>query len=261
MNKYNVRCQTGQAYQALTVEQLKALAAAGMIALQDEINPDGSDQWVVASKVKGLFPVEAAEATTPPPTTASGHVPDDAVKTSQPPMPPALEGDGAGDDNSDSEQEEDDDEESEMLYSVKTTENVQFGPVDLNQLRVWVNERRVSPEDTIIFEDDTPPVIAGNWTPLKEYFKGVGGDDVISTIIPYKNKCALIGYYLGLFSILPVLGLPMGIAALVLGVKGLRYRAENPQAHGKGHSIVAIIGGSIGLLINLFIWVGMLGIA
>jgi hypothetical protein len=109
MNKYNVRCQTGQAYQALTVEQLKSLAAAGMISLQDEISPDGSDRWVVASKVKGLFPAEAAEATTPPQTTVSGHVPDDAVEISQPPMPPALEGDGVGDDNSDFEQEDEDD--------------------------------------------------------------------------------------------------------------------------------------------------------
>ena len=151
-------------------------------------------------------------------------------------------------------------EVSEVLYSVKTTENVQFGPVDLNQLRIWVNERRINSGDTIIFEDDAPPVIAGNWVPLKEYFKGVSGDDAIATLIPYKNKCALIGYYLGIFSILPVLGLPMAIAALILGVKGLRYRAQNPQAHGKVHSIVAIIGGSIGLLINLFIWLGILGL-
>lgn len=149
--------------------------------------------------------------------------------------------------------------ESTDMYSVQTTGDELFGPVDVNQLQIWVNERRIGPNDSILFHDGSPSVNAGNWAPLQEYFKGVKGDDTIATIIPYKNKCSLIGYYLGIFSIFPVLGLPMAIAALILGVKGLQYRKQNPQAHGKVHSIVAIIGGAIGLSINAFIWLGIVG--
>ena len=149
--------------------------------------------------------------------------------------------------------------ESTDMYSVRTTGDEKFGPVDMKQLRIWVNERRIGPNDLILFHDGSPPANAGNWEPLQECFNGVKGDDVIATLIPYKNKCSLIGYYLGIFSIFPVLGLPLAIAALILGVKGLQYRNQNPQAHGKAHSIVAIIGGAIGLLINLFIWLGLVG--
>ena len=50
------------------------------------------------------------------------------------------------------------------------------------------------------------------------------GDEAIATVIPYRNKEALISYYLGLFSLiawvplLGVVGIGMAIAALILGV-------------------------------------------
>jgi len=43
----------------------------------------------------------------------------------------------------------------------------------------------------------------------------------------------------------------MAIAAITLGVKGSKYRELHPEAHGKAHSVVAIIGGCIGLLVNI----------
>ncbi len=47
-------------------------------------------------------------------------------------------------------------------------------------------------------------------------------------IIPYKNPKALIAYYLGILSGLPLIGLPFGIAAFILGILGLRDRQRNP---------------------------------
>ena len=41
-------------------------------------------------------------------------------------------------------------------------------------------------------------------------------------LIPTSNPNALIGYYLGLFSIMPVLGLALGPAGIILGSKGLK---------------------------------------
>ena len=74
--------------------------------------------------------------------------------------------------------------------------------------------------------------------------------DATGGIIPYKNPKALIAYYLGIFSGLPLIGLPLGIAAFVLGIMGLRDRNRNPVIKG---SIHAGIGIGCGLLFTL-VW-------
>ena len=67
--------------------------------------------------------------------------------------------------------------------------------------------------------------------------------DTTGGLIPYKNKCALIGYYLGVFSILiPVVG---GIASVVLGIMGLIAKKKNPAVRGTAHAIVAIVLGIV----------------
>ncbi len=74
-------------------------------------------------------------------------------------------------------------------------------------------------------------------------------DDVITRLVPYRNKAALAAYYLGLFSIIPCVGLPLGIAAVVLGIMGLKRAKQNPEAKGKIHAWVGIIlGGIFGLI-------------
>ena len=67
----------------------------------------------------------------------------------------------------------------------------------------------------------------------------------ISAVIPYKNPKALIAYYLAIFSLIPCLGIPLGIAALVLGILGLKAAKAHPQAHGQVHAWVGIILGSL----------------
>ncbi len=95
------------------------------------------------------------------------------------------------------------------------------------------------------------------------------GGDVIATIIPFRNRSALISYYLGLFSIfalvpmLGIVGIGMGIAAIVLGWKGLDYLHFHPEAKGKWHARTGIgcgfIWASLGLLIHALLIVGLLG--
>ncbi len=72
---------------------------------------------------------------------------------------------------------------------------------------------------------------------------GTGG------VIPYKNPKALIAYYLGILSGLPFIGLPIGIAAFVLGIMGLKDRKRNPVIKGSAH---AWIGIGCGGLFTLF---------
>jgi hypothetical protein len=72
----------------------------------------------------------------------------------------------------------------------------------------------------------------------------------LDRIIPTSNPSALKGYYIGLFSIMPVLGLIMGPAGIWLGVRGLRAIRETPGLPGKGHAITAIVGGILGCVVN-----------
>jgi len=101
--------------------------------------------------------------------------------------------------------------------------------------------------------------------PIPDAFGNVStpatGGDATGGLIPYKNSNALIAYYIGLFSLLPIIGLPMGIAAIVLGVKGLRAANENPIIKGKAHAWVGIICGAFWTLFyGLLILVVLLSI-
>ncbi len=81
--------------------------------------------------------------------------------------------------------------------------------------------------------------------------------DATGGVIPYKNPKALIAYYLGILSGLPLIGLPLGIIALVLGVQGLQERAKNPVIKGSAHAwigigcggIFAMLWGAVGIAI------------
>lgn len=75
-------------------------------------------------------------------------------------------------------------------------------------------------------------------------------DGTMGGLIPYKNALALWAYYTGIFSLIPCAGLPVGIAALVLGIKGLKYAEAHPEAKGKGHAWAGVILGSVCALLN-----------
>jgi hypothetical protein len=78
----------------------------------------------------------------------------------------------------------------------------------------------------------------------------------MSTVIPFRNAPALVGYYIAIFSLIPVLGLVLGPIAVVLGVLGLRRAKANPRAKGRVHAWVAIGLGGVVTLISL----GVLGV-
>jgi hypothetical protein len=78
--------------------------------------------------------------------------------------------------------------------------------------------------------------------------------DATGGVIPYKNPKALIAYYLGILSGLPVIGLPIGIAAFTLGIMGLNARKQNPAIKGSLHAAIGIgCGGFFALLWGLVI--------
>lgn len=77
--------------------------------------------------------------------------------------------------------------------------------------------------------------------------------DSTGGIIPYKNPHALTAYYLGLFSLIPVLGLILGCVSVPLGISGLRQRKKRPIIRGAVHAWIGIIFGGVSVLIHLLI--------
>lgn len=74
---------------------------------------------------------------------------------------------------------------------------------------------------------------------------------VAETFIPSKNGPALISYYLGLFSLFPCLGFPLGVAAVYFGIQGIRRAGKNPEVRGGVHAWVGTICGALFGLFNL----------
>jgi len=82
--------------------------------------------------------------------------------------------------------------------------------------------------------------------------QGTNTGDGTGGLIPFKNPKALLAYYLGIFSGLPLIGLPIGVAAFVLGIMGLRDRERNPIIKGSVHAGIGIgCGGFFALLWTL----------
>jgi zinc ribbon protein len=90
--------------------------------------------------------------------------------------------------------------------------------------------------------------------------RAAGSDDRDATggVIPYKNSSALIAYYCGVFSVLPCF--PIGLAGLVLGIKGLRYANEHPASKGKVHAWIGIVAGGLFGILWLVV-TGMIAVA
>jgi hypothetical protein len=69
--------------------------------------------------------------------------------------------------------------------------------------------------------------------------------DVFETLVPTKNQQALMGYYISVFSLVPVFGLGLGPIAIWRGIRGWNAIKAQPELPGKAHAIVAITLGSI----------------
>jgi hypothetical protein len=60
---------------------------------------------------------------------------------------------------------------------------------------------------------------------------------------------ALIGYYCGVFGLIPFLGLPLSVAAIVLGKIGLSKYKANPTPGAKPHALVGLVLGIFELVV------------
>jgi hypothetical protein len=106
-------------------------------------------------------------------------------------------------------------------------------------------KKRPRDEDEADDYDDAPPQRR-----KKSGNKGEG----IAKVIPYKNKLALMAYYIGVFSFIPVACFILGPIAFILGVFGLIKARNSPKAHGMGHAIFGIILGLASPPLWVILW-------
>lgn len=74
--------------------------------------------------------------------------------------------------------------------------------------------------------------------------------DLYEAVIPTKNKQALMGYYISVFSLIPMFGLGLGPIAIWRGIRGWKAIEAQPELPGKAHAIVAVTLGTITTVMN-----------
>jgi Domain of unknown function (DUF4190)/GYF domain 2 len=123
----------------------------------------------------------------------------------------------------------------------------QFGPFSEHELRGMVSTGQATTTELACL------VGTNEWKPLHAFpgfqVLATSGDSPISTVIPYKNPPALFGYYLSVFSLIPVVGLLLAIPAVILGFIGLKKAKESPGSKGTAHAWTALILGGISTLL------------
>lgn len=146
------------------------------------------------------------------------------------------------------------------MYKILGGDQKEYGPVTPDQVREWITQRRANAQ-TLVQAEGAP-----EWKPLSaipEFADAllapppalapptatvVTPDNPLSAVVPYKNPKALIAYYLAIFSLIPCFGLPLGIAAFILGLLGLKAAKAQPNTHGTVHAWIGIVlGGLCGL--------------
>lgn len=142
------------------------------------------------------------------------------------------------------------------MFKIIASDGKEYGPVAADILRKWLAEGRLNRQTKVQAEG------AAEWRPLGQVpgflepqevpgespvigTSASTGGRVVNVIIPYKNVRALVAYYLAVFSLIPFIGIPLGLGGFVLGILGLRFRSRHPEAGGVVHAWIGIILGGL----------------
>ena len=149
------------------------------------------------------------------------------------------------------------------LFQVKTVAGNSYGPASQSEIEAWAMDGRIGQGDMIIPEGGEPQDastvdwIRAAWasrTPPRhrsEVEKPDNDSNALSHIIPTKNAPAIAAWYLGVFGIIPGLGLPLAVAAIVMGIMGIS-RASKAKV-GLWHSILGLSLGVMALVITAIV--------
>jgi hypothetical protein len=153
------------------------------------------------------------------------------------------------------------------MYTIKGQDQKDYGPVNAEQVRLWLAQGRIDARTLVRAEGTT------EWRPLgsfPELASAVGlpplppafapaspppSDNPLATIVPYRNVPALIAYYLGVFSLIPCIGFVLGIGGIVLGIFGLKEAGKHPESKGKVHAWIGIVVGGLVVLAHVVFFI------
>lgn len=137
-----------------------------------------------------------------------------------------------------------------------------FGPAPMETIVEWARQGRI-PVDARLSDGSSPPILAGQHPLLSAHavaaspptqpgvMASAPTDSPISGLIPYRNAPALVGYYISVGSLIPILGLILGPTAVILGIYGVKAYKNDNRRKGMAHAIVAISLGSLTTLGNV----------
>jgi hypothetical protein len=167
------------------------------------------------------------------------------------------------------------------MYYIVGSDNQPRGPIDADTLNQWIAEGRANGQtqartdssetwQPLAHFPEFAPALTGVASPAPSGYPGAAPPqvgqapttgDATGGLIPYKNKQALIGYYMAfgglLIMCIPLIGFLYSIGTIWLGFKGLKNVKENPAVKGTAHAWIAIIGGVVELIVGIIsiIWV------
>jgi hypothetical protein len=135
----------------------------------------------------------------------------------------------------------------------------QTGPYSLSQVNAAIADGRIRPAEYMAWHHGCP-----GWIPLAQVVgvNSVGSlpsgmtapppapvqGDVTGGVIPYKNPQALLSYYFGIFGLIPLLGIPFALAAIIWGILGLKRSRSTPAVRGQVHAWIGMVLGASSLL-------------
>lgn len=127
----------------------------------------------------------------------------------------------------------------------------QFGPYAMADVKQWAAAGQL-PAQSLLVDAGSGEVRA--LTAFPELLATMP-TSFLSKLLP-GNAPAVLGYYLGVFSFLGVVacavpGIVGGLAAVGLGIMGLEQSRQLPRRAGRGHSITAIVCGSICIILGV----------
>jgi hypothetical protein len=141
------------------------------------------------------------------------------------------------------------------------------GPMSIDEVNAQLAQGRIPTESTLAWHEGCP-----EWIPLWQVAGVVlpsppapapapatvapaASPDVLSSVIPYRNPMALTAYYLGIFSLIPVIGLLLALPAIVLGALGLGRSRRSAEAKGKAHAWTGIATGIVSVVGHVILMV------
>ena len=169
------------------------------------------------------------------------------------------------------------------MYYIVGADNQPRGPVDAATLNQWIAEGRANGQtqartetgqswQPLAYFPEFAPALTGVASPPPSGYPGAGPPQMVQSptegdatggLIPYKNKHALIGYYMAfgglLIMCIPLIGFLYSIATIWLGVQGLKSVKANPVVKGTAHAWIAIIGGGVELIGGIISTVWFIG--